>query len=437
MRRAHKLWLYFALAFGISWTGVLLTDTRELRFVAMLAGPAFACLALILVLEKPRGLRRLAQRLLRWPALPAWFAAPVVAPLILLTVLVVLGFASPAFMPAIFAGGDVGSTIAVAVLGGVIGGFFEELGWTGYATPRLLRRYSWFDAGLILGVPWALWHMLPDFLGNYASYGSLWFAHAALWFVALTAFRVFMTWAYRHTHSLPLAMLLHATFTGSQLLLIPVSAAVVPELIWYGLFAVELWLLVAFVALVGDVFASVAASKQERVRPLLGDVLVQDPMISVTHAITIDRPPAMVWPWLSQMGSDRAGWYSWDRIDNAGAHSSDRLIAAYQQVEPGDVMPALPGEIESFVVAAVEPGRDLLLTVPGEHGTIVSWEHYLEPDQGGRTRLIVRGRASRELGDLVLGRVPNVLRVPLAKIGHRWMEARHMRGIKRRVEAYS
>src|SRR6185436_10437055 len=44
-----------------------------------------------------------------------------------------------------------------------------------------------------------------------------------------------------------------------------------------------------------------------------------------TMATTIDAPPPAVWPWLVQMGCDRAGWYSWDRLDNAGHPSADSI----------------------------------------------------------------------------------------------------------------
>lgn len=63
---------------------------------------------------------------------------------------------------------------------------------------------------------------------------------------------------------------------------------------------------------------SIAASRDERERTLPGDNIVPKVLFTVTHAITIDAPPESVWPWLSQMGSMRGGWYSYDRIDNGG-----------------------------------------------------------------------------------------------------------------------
>jgi len=69
----------------------------------------------------------------------------------------------------------------------------------------------------------------------------------------------------------------------------------------------------------------VRAAPGERARTLAGDDLIPQPFGSVNHAITIRRPPNDVWPWLAQMGSDRAGWYAYDFIDNRGHPSAVRI----------------------------------------------------------------------------------------------------------------
>ena len=80
------------------------------------------------------------------------------------------------------------------------------------------------------------------------------------------------------------------------------------------------------------------------------------------------------------MGSGRAGWYSYDCVDNGCRLSATEIIPALQHIAPGDVMPALPGVEDSFIVGSVEPERDLILTVPAAGGGIlVSWEFFLEP----------------------------------------------------------
>jgi hypothetical protein len=76
----------------------------------------------------------------------------------------------------------------------------------------------------------------------------------------------------------------------------------------------------------------VRATPDERSRPLAGDNLIPQPIGSFNHTITIRRPPRAVWPWLAQMGSDRAGWYAYDIIDNGGRHSVERILPEYQNI---------------------------------------------------------------------------------------------------------
>ena len=86
--------------------------------------------------------------------------------------------------------------------------------------------------------------------------------------------------------------------------------------------------------------------------------------LTMTIEAEFDASPERVWPWLAQMGAGRAGWYAYDRVDNGGAPSAPRLMPECQDVAPGDILPAVPGATDVFVVAAVDPPRDLVLTVP-------------------------------------------------------------------------
>jgi hypothetical protein len=89
--------------------------------------------------------------------------------------------------------------------------------------------------------------------------------------------------------------------------------------------------------------ATCVATPFEKHRPLTVDRIIPNPLFTSTHAITIDAPPDQVWPWIAQMGAGRAGWYSWDAIDNGGTASATRVVPEFQTVIPGDVMPAVPG----------------------------------------------------------------------------------------------
>ena len=72
-----------------------------------------------------------------------------------------------------------------------------------------------------------------------------------------------------------------------------------------------------------------------------GDDLIPG-AVSTTRAITVATPPEQVWPWLVQLGYGRAGWYSYDWIDNDGQPSADRIIRELQDLTVGDQIPMLP-----------------------------------------------------------------------------------------------
>ena len=130
---------------------------------------------------------------------------------------------------------------------GLIAGSFEEIGWTGFATPRMLARQQVLIAGLSLGLAWALWHVLVDFRQNFNMLGVAWLLEFAVFYVAaLTAFRLLMTWVYANTQSLLLAVLMHASYTGWLFVLYP-ATSLEQGLVWQTAFAVALWVVVAVV----------------------------------------------------------------------------------------------------------------------------------------------------------------------------------------------
>jgi hypothetical protein len=127
-----------------------------------------------------------------------------------------------------------------------------------------------------------------------------------------------------------------------------------------------------------------------------------------TMAVTINAPPSKVWPWLVQMGYRRAGWYSWDSLDNFGRRSADRIYPQWQNVSPGDIL-AGPGagEMEhAWEVAALVPERFLGLRASFDlrqgrrfdpakgrprYFTDSLWGFLLKPLPDKNTRLIVSG----------------------------------------------
>jgi hypothetical protein len=72
------------------------------------------------------------------------------------------------------------------------------------------------------------------------------------------------------------------------------------------------------------------ATRTEWTRTLPGDEILPNPIGSITDAITIRCAPRDVWRWLVQMGAGRAGWYSYDFVDNGGRRSADRILPEFQ-----------------------------------------------------------------------------------------------------------
>ncbi|HEY6029312.1 MAG TPA: hypothetical protein VIU44_02045, partial [Gaiellaceae bacterium] len=103
------------------------------------------------------------------------------------------------------------------------------------------------------------------------------------------------------------------------------------------------------------------ATCAERRAPLPGDEVVPDARGSSTMATTIEAPPEAVWPWLVQMGYGRAGWYSWDRLDNGGVPSADEIRPEWQEIAVGDRLPSTRDGRSWFEVVELEPERALVL----------------------------------------------------------------------------
>jgi hypothetical protein len=145
------------------------------------------------------------------------------------------------------------------------------------------------------------------------------------------------------------------------------------------------------------------ATAEERDSPVVGDHLCTNPHVVATRCITIDAPAANVFPWLRQMGFGRAGWYSYDWIDNLGRASADRIHDEWQDVVSGSKVPGGPID---FVAAVVEPPHVFVLQVGDEskrlNFTLAYELREIRVDGHTQTRLVTRMRA-RVPGGRVLG----------------------------------
>ena len=149
-------------------------------------------------------------------------------------------------------------------------------------------------------------------------------------------------------------------------------------------------------------------SKEERTATYPGDDLIPGGRRYGAMATTIAAPPEGVWPWLVQMGCDRAGFYSFDRLDNGGRPSADRIHPEWQDLREGDRIASAPDASRWFDVALLVPERALVLrasvTVPAARNfdpalglppaySDSTWGFFLRPTVDGHTRLVVTGTA--------------------------------------------
>ena len=185
------------------------------------------------------------------------------------------------------------------------------------------------------------------------------------------------------------------------------------------------------------------ATDEEVQRAYPGADVVPGGRRSWTMAVTIDAPPAQVWPWLVQMGYGRGGWYSWDRLDNWGQFSAGRIHPEWQQISVGDRLASKPDGQAWWEVAALERERFLGLRASfdlrgrpfdprGERPRFYTdslWGFQLEELAGGRTRLVVSGYWSLRPRWLL-----PVASFFLLEPTHWIMQTRQFANLKRRAE---
>jgi len=210
-------------------------------FPAMLLGPSIAGLVLTKAIHGTEGLRVLSARVRRIGSV-RWLATFVIPPGLVLAVLFGLKmFGSPAFEPNLF---PMGLTF------GCMAGFFEEIGWTGFAFPAMRLRRNPFGAAVSLGLLWAAWHIpVIDYLGAATPHGKFWLPFLLAFAGAMTAMRVLICWVYANTESVLLAQMLHASSTGALAVLSPAHVSAGEEVLWYGVYAVLLWITVGIIVM--------------------------------------------------------------------------------------------------------------------------------------------------------------------------------------------
>jgi hypothetical protein len=201
-----------------------------------------------------------------------------------------------------------------------------------------------------------------------------------------------------------------------------------------------IWRLVGLGSLAAGAYAFVirpwmlhwGSTVEERARPLPGDEVEPNATYVTTRAVTIKAPTQAIWPWLVQMGQDRAGFYThnWvERVLQSGIPDTSVIRPEWQHLEVGDLIRTnrdIGGKPMGWPVAAIEPGRALVVT--SKSMPAGSYAFVVEPTGAGTSRLTVRDRARWKWSEWPFAAL---VYEPL----HAYMETGLISGVRRRAEA--
>ena len=180
-------------------------------------------------------------------------------------------------------------------------------------------------------------------------------------------------------------------------------------------------------------------SEAERQLVLPGDAITREPAHQYTRAMTVQAPAAAIWPWVVQLGQDRAGIYSYDWLERAfglGVHNVGRIVPEWQHLAVGDLVRTAPpnwlggllGPNVGFRVARLAPSQALTLT-----SSFIDWNFVLQPVDSATTRLLIRTRVHRGTG--VHYYLKSVVAYLALEPAHWIMERKMMLTLKERAES--
>jgi membrane protease YdiL (CAAX protease family) len=240
MMRKHPLFFFFLMAYTFSWIllipsvlsawGILPGDFT-VTFVLHTFGPALAAIIMTSIIEGKAGLLRMRQRIGQWRAGWQWYLFILVG----VPVLMLLGIMIQPGALASFQGLTHAlllsyplAFVAVWFGGGPLG---EEIGWRGFALPRMQPRYGPLRGTLLLGVLWCFWHLLeflmPTQGGGPGTSLATFLRNFSMFFLMVVALAIIFTWLFNHTQgSIFISITAHASVNTPQVVLIPLFPAV-------------------------------------------------------------------------------------------------------------------------------------------------------------------------------------------------------------------
>ena len=253
--KKHSLSLYFAIAFALpivttiivvlvagAPSGLVVNEMSVAALVVvvgMVHAPTIAAMVVVFRNQRLTGIKNLFQQLKYWKFAPQWyFKAILIFPATILAVLYVLSLYSSNFSPVV--------SLSVMTFAALFSTLWEEIGWTGLATPLMLQKMSPLKVGLYLGFIHAMWHLAANIYGAGAFHGNLFVLNFLATSVGIIGLRIVTIWIYVRTSSLVLGWLTHLGFTGGQLSLVSFALTSGETIVWNAAFSVAVIGIVVF-----------------------------------------------------------------------------------------------------------------------------------------------------------------------------------------------
>jgi len=167
------------------------------------------------------------------------------------------------------------------------------------------------------------------------------------------------------------------------------------------------------------------ATTPEIKRSMHGDDIVIKPTFKATRAITVKAKAEDIYPWIVQMGVTRAGWYSYDLLDNLAKPSAKVILPEFQNLKIGDIIPMSPDGKQGMFVKDFKK-NEWMLWWDNKGDSSWSWEIY--PEGESSCRMITRVRVKYNFFSF------DILFNLLIEFFDIWMMRKCMKGIKQRPE---